>query len=164
MPREIGALPPDDTSWQIGKTAASITFAREAEQYIAGCRNDEEVARLKRFVQTIKDGTMTFPDWLTVEIYLRLTALATKEELDPLAESELLPTGTEITFRFGNAKAARHFLDWLDGQGEQDYWEWMKVREREEPEGDITATEFNYHEPGNGVVIASCGRLDREDT
>lgn len=51
---------------------------------------------------------------------------------------------TEIVIRFANADAADHFAIWLCGAGEQDYWEWMKVREEEES-GDITAVTFHYH-------------------
>jgi hypothetical protein len=75
------------------------------------------------------------------------------------------PTGADVVIKFGNQKAAEHFLAWLDGQGEQDYWEWMKYREKEEP-GPITATQLNYHDVRQGrnlVVIAKCGRLDSDE-
>jgi hypothetical protein len=51
---------------------------------------------------------------------------------------------TTIQIKFANAKAARHFALWLCEGGEQDYWNWMEVREEEE-KGDITAIEFHYH-------------------
>ena len=72
-------------------------------------------------------------------------------------------TGNELTIRFDNQRAAQHFKDWLDGQGEQDYWLWMECREKEEPEGNITVREFNYHEPGGSIIVATCGRMDHPD-
>jgi hypothetical protein len=51
---------------------------------------------------------------------------------------------TTISIRFANAKAAHHFAVWLCEAGEQDYWQWMEIREEEE-EGDITAVIFDYH-------------------
>lgn len=38
-------------------------------------------------------------------------------------------------------EAARQFLDWLSGQGEQDYWQWQDCRD--EP---VTITRFDYTE------------------
>jgi len=64
----------------------------------------------------------------------------------------------EIKLVFDNAKAAKHFLVWLSEQGEQDYWEWMRVREEEE-KGDITVLEFASVNP-DGVVACKCGRLE----
>ena len=71
-----------------------------------------------------------------------------------------------ITFVFGNDSAAEHFLSWLCGQGEQEYWEWMRTREEEEG-GPITAVGFDYHggtdegsEFGKHPIVATCGRLD----
>lgn len=72
-----------------------------------------------------------------------------------------------VTIKFDNEAAAEHFLHWLCGQGEQDYWLWMEYREQEE-KGDITATGFDYwggtksgKEFGKHPVIASCSRLDK---
>lgn len=48
-----------------------------------------------------------------------------------------------LTFEFDNFESAEHFAYWLDGSGEQDYWQWMKYREQEE-DGDITVS-FDYH-------------------
>ena len=64
----------------------------------------------------------------------------------------------ELRIVFDNPEAASHFKHWLCGQGEQDYWAWMRYREYEE-EGPITATRFEYHKPGGDVVKAICGRL-----
>jgi hypothetical protein len=72
----------------------------------------------------------------------------------------------KVTIEFANNKAAEHFLSWLCGQGEQDYWNWMACREEEE-QGQITATGFDYWggtncgaEFGKHPVKTTCGRLD----
>lgn len=44
----------------------------------------------------------------------------------------------KVTIEFANNKAAEHFLSWLCGQGEQDYWNWMACREEEE-QGQVIA-------------------------
>lgn len=75
---------------------------------------------------------------------------------------EFKPKTSELTLKFENQKAAEHFLVWLSEAGEQDYWNYMECREEEE-EGLITGTQFNYHEPGGGIVIIKCGRLDSSD-
>jgi hypothetical protein len=53
---------------------------------------------------------------------------------------------TTIKIIFANEEAAHHFAIWLCESGEQQYWEWMEYREREE-KGDITAVSFHYHGP-----------------
>ncbi len=63
----------------------------------------------------------------------------------------------DVVIHFGNKAAAKHFMSWLDGQGEQDYWTWMECREGEES-GDITAVNFKYGD--NLEIEAVCGRLD----
>ena len=49
----------------------------------------------------------------------------------------------QVTIKFKTKAAAKHFVAWLDGQGEQDYWTWMECREQEEPGQDIKAN-FTY--------------------
>ena len=73
----------------------------------------------------------------------------------------------KVTIEFDNEEAAKHFIHWLCGSGEQEYWEWMKCREQEE-DGDITATSFDYwggtlngKEFGKHPIKAKCGRLDK---
>lgn len=72
------------------------------------------------------------------------------------------PAGNEVTFRFGSQRAASLFLHWLSRLGEQDYWNWMELREREE-QGPITGLRFRYHKPGHGIVDVECGRWDEGD-
>lgn len=54
----------------------------------------------------------------------------------------------ELKIVFSNQAALTHFAKWLDGSGEQNYWDWMEYREEEE-EGDITAIRFNYFDIKN---------------
>ena len=72
----------------------------------------------------------------------------------------------EIKFRFDNEEAAQHFLSWLCNSGEQQYWDWMEVREQEE-KGPITVVRFDYWQHdnkkfGQGDVICECGRMDED--
>jgi hypothetical protein len=69
--------------------------------------------------------------------------------------------GNKLTFEFDNEEAANHFKTWLCGQGEQDYWTWMKYREEEE-EGNITGRDFDYWS-GTEVIKVKCGRMDKDD-
>jgi hypothetical protein len=74
-------------------------------------------------------------------------------------------TSSIVKFHFDNKVAAKHFIDWLCGSGEQQYWDWMQCREEEEGTKDITAVNFNYwHDETefakNLEVVAKCGRLD----
>ncbi len=81
----------------------------------------------------------------------------------------------DLIIRFASDEAADHFASWLCESGEQSYWDWMQVREEEEP-GDITALSFGYHGPEDEtkaendparygeflcdwVIRAECGRL-----
>jgi len=86
-----------------------------------------------------------------------------------------MTTKAKITFEFEGeqaALAAELFVAWLSEVGEQDYWQWMKYRERPEeyPTGDITAS-FLYHDgcfdegadPLNRVVKTSLHRMDAEE-
>lgn len=66
----------------------------------------------------------------------------------------------KVEINFSNRKAAEHFMSWLSGKGEQDYWNWMEYREEEEP-GPITATSFDYDQR-KLVIKTECGRLDDE--
>lgn len=72
-----------------------------------------------------------------------------------------------VTIEFGSERAAEHFAKWLDGQGEQNYWDWMVYREKWE-DGDITAKSFDYFQGGNefapnGVIKTTLGRLTGDD-
>ena len=77
-------------------------------------------------------------------------------------EEQFQVTGKELTIKFENQRAADHFKSWLCGAGEQGYWMWMEYREKEE-QGPITATSFEYHEPGDSIIVATCGRIDERD-
>jgi len=70
MARKFGALPPPGAQWEIGKTAASISFVNDAERYIANCSNADQADRLKKAVQEVKEGTKVLDQWLTAEEFL----------------------------------------------------------------------------------------------
>lgn len=73
---------------------------------------------------------------------------------------------SDVKISFDNEKTARHFVAWLCNAGEQDYWEWMKHREKEDPEGEFTATfryDFDESDDLKLEVKATSTRLDYED-
>ena len=47
-----------------------------------------------------------------------------------------------ISISFDNKNAAEGFMEWLCGDGEQMYWEWMKFREQEDFSKNLTALTF----------------------
>lgn len=49
-----------------------------------------------------------------------------------------------VLIHFDTKSAATHFLEWLCGSGEQQYWEWMECREDDES-GNITVLDFDYN-------------------
>lgn len=65
----------------------------------------------------------------------------------------------EVKIKFETNEAAHHFLTWLSEMGEQEYWEWMRHREAEEPEGDLTVLQFDY-DFDKYLVKTLLGRLD----
>lgn len=66
-----------------------------------------------------------------------------------------------VKIEFINHDAARYFINWLSGQGEQDYWEWMQYREEESDEEAMTATQFGYSSD-ELTVTTICSRLDKK--
>ncbi len=69
---------------------------------------------------------------------------------------------------FENERALKHFAVWMTEEGEQTYWEWMKVQEEKE-EGPITVN-FHYHGPNNkgsfledNIIRTTCERMDSDD-
>ena len=75
----------------------------------------------------------------------------------------------KLIIDFGSDKVADHFIRWLSGAGEQDYWNWMEYREMEE-QGTIpmTAIRFDYCEyrpgtDGSWHIKTTNGRLDTEE-
>jgi ABC-type Fe3+ transport system substrate-binding protein len=68
----------------------------------------------------------------------------------------------QVKINFSNEEAARQFIDWLDGQGEQDYWTWMEYREEENDNPELTATEFIYdvNDKSNLEINTKSGRMD----
>lgn len=73
-----------------------------------------------------------------------------------------------VTFEFDNGTARSHFVHWLCGQGEQDYWLWMEYREREKKDDIDITVGFEYHkhdaydtEKKDVKVICEC--VDEEE-
>lgn len=67
---------------------------------------------------------------------------------------------SKVTIEFDNEYAAKHFMDWLCGSGEQEYWMWMEYREEDE-DGDITALSFDY-DTNKLEIKTECGRMDAD--
>lgn len=78
---------------------------------------------------------------------------------------------SELTIKFDNADARRHFTEWLVGQGVDNYHIWMDAREYEgrHPSklhktpgctGPITVLKFITSKKDPSVIKTKCGRLD----
>lgn len=80
MTRETGALPPADMEWQIGKTAASISFVAGAEQYLAAGTNTADAEELEKAVLDIKSGTLVLTEWLSPGEFLERAGRLDKED------------------------------------------------------------------------------------
>ena len=70
MSKKHGAIPPPNVAWQDGKTAASISFVKDAEEYIKKYKFLDEIVSLKLVVKQIKVGKIVLNDWLTIEEFL----------------------------------------------------------------------------------------------
>jgi hypothetical protein len=70
MVEQSGAMPPSGFGWQIGKTAASIRFVADAEQFLASCSNSAQAAILRTAVRDIKDGRKVLNEFQTVQAFL----------------------------------------------------------------------------------------------
>lgn len=83
-----------------------------------------------------------------------------------MAKNKQAKNNFQVKINFSNEVAAKHFLLWLCEAGEQDYFEWMTYREEEEPDGDITALEFDYFATSKKEfakdleITVECGRMD----
>jgi hypothetical protein len=62
-----------------------------------------------------------------------------------------------IKIEFDSDEAAKAFMRWLDGQGEQDYWTWQDGAESN-LKGNVTALRFDY-DFDNLTIQTECGRL-----
>lgn len=66
MSSPLGAQPPHELAWQLGKTAASISFVLDAEEFLRTCRDPEKAALLAAEVARIKSGEVVLAEWRTV--------------------------------------------------------------------------------------------------
>lgn len=78
FPQGTGARPPAEHAWQIGKTAATIKFVKDAEQYlatlpVAKLAFDAEIETERRHdalraqVTALKSGEVLLSYWTSVE-------------------------------------------------------------------------------------------------
>ena len=65
-----GALPPPDAAWQVGKTAASISFVIDAEKFLATCQDEKNAQLLLEATRRVRNGEWVLEDWLTAQEYL----------------------------------------------------------------------------------------------
>ncbi|MBI2473516.1 hypothetical protein HYV70_03120 [Candidatus Uhrbacteria bacterium] len=70
--RVTGTNPPPGMEWEIGKTAASITFYHKAEAYLNVCKDDEEIVILQKVMEEVKNGTRTMNQYITQEQLVQL--------------------------------------------------------------------------------------------
>ena len=66
----MGALSPPGFEWEMGKTAATIRFVREAVAYMADKPKVSPIRMLEQYVERLKSGEEVLDKWLTVEQYM----------------------------------------------------------------------------------------------
>lgn len=59
-----------DFEWQRGKTAASISFVRDAERYIDNCSDAYKIRILRKAIKKIKEGKRELYKGLTAEEFI----------------------------------------------------------------------------------------------
>lgn len=70
-PGGLGANPPQGVEWQLGKTAASIKFVTDAENYLAsGSATEDDQQLLGEAVAAVRSGERVLTQWVTVETFL----------------------------------------------------------------------------------------------
>ena len=69
--RKYGAMAPPGAEWQMGRTAADISFVNLAERYLTTATDEKEIARLREEIDAIRKGTKKLADWVTVEGFLK---------------------------------------------------------------------------------------------
>ncbi len=70
--RGFGALPPLGSEWILGKTAASILFVGEAENYLScsGVGDEEDARIIVKAIKDVKDGKLVLNEDISVGAYL----------------------------------------------------------------------------------------------
>jgi hypothetical protein len=70
-PPGTGANPPPGVEWQLGKTAASIRFVNDAENFIAsGNASEDDIQLLREAVSAVRSGERVLTQWVNVETFL----------------------------------------------------------------------------------------------
>ncbi len=72
MKKKTGVVPPSGFEWELGKTAASISFVKDAELYLLNCQIKEEKELLTTIINQVKEGILVFSEWTKPEEYLVL--------------------------------------------------------------------------------------------
>jgi len=70
MTRKFSGLFLSDFEWQRGKTAASISFVKDAKRYIADCSNPNDIHMLNKAIGKIKKGKLELYKCLTAEEFI----------------------------------------------------------------------------------------------
>lgn len=68
---ELGVFPPKHSEWCIGKTAATVAFVNEAEEYLKNKPRIGPIVALENYVEQLKSGTNTLTEYKTVEEVLK---------------------------------------------------------------------------------------------
>ena len=66
----LGALPPPGAEWEVGKTAASISFVNDVQKYLVTCQDEKNTQLLLEATRRVRNGEWTLKDWLTAQEYL----------------------------------------------------------------------------------------------
>ena len=70
MMQSYGARPPQEFEWQMGKTAASISFVLDAEDYLTNATDLDQVRVITDAIEKVKSGEQVLDAWLTPDEYL----------------------------------------------------------------------------------------------
>lgn len=69
--RAYGAMIPDEISWQMGKSPASIRFVNDAEKLMAKSNSDIDRCLLREAVEKIKTGDLVIYNFKKPEDFLK---------------------------------------------------------------------------------------------
>lgn len=67
----MSAQPPHSEAWQIGKTAASIRFVKDAESWIIANPNENAgfVLEFMKQIRDVKEGKIIFNDFVDISTF-----------------------------------------------------------------------------------------------
>ncbi len=67
---KLGAMSPPNSEWEIGKTAATISFVKEAEKFLLTAPRVSPVKALEAYTARLKSGQEILTEFKTVEEFL----------------------------------------------------------------------------------------------